>query len=143
MVEVRKIVQSGVLPYRIRRDGSPEVLLVTARQSGRWTIPKGGVAAGLSLRASAAKEAHEEAGVRGIVSKTAAAIYNAVKRDGAAQILLEVVVYLLQVEVEDKDHKEKGVRERRWCSTEEAARRLNEPILSELCRKLAAARSAA
>lgn len=54
--------QSGVIPVL---DG--RVVLITAKKSERWIIPKGHVEKGLSPADSAAKEALEEAGLIGVV----------------------------------------------------------------------------
>ncbi|MEI6846634.1 MAG: NUDIX hydrolase [Chlorobiaceae bacterium] len=54
--------QSGVIPVF---DGG--MVLITARKSDRWIIPKGYIEKGLSPADSAAKEAYEEAGVIGTV----------------------------------------------------------------------------
>ena len=60
-------VQYGALPYRFTHDGVLEILLLTTRRSGRWIIPKGWPIKGLRPAKSAAREAFEEAGVRGQV----------------------------------------------------------------------------
>jgi 8-oxo-dGTP pyrophosphatase MutT (NUDIX family) len=60
-------VQYGALPYRFTKSGAPEILLVTTRQTKRWIIPKGWPIKGLKPAKSAAREAYEEAGVRGSV----------------------------------------------------------------------------
>jgi 8-oxo-dGTP pyrophosphatase MutT (NUDIX family) len=64
MAESCKVIlrQSGVIPVVDNR-----VVLITARKSDRWIIPKGYVEKGLSLADSAAKEAYEEAGLLGSV----------------------------------------------------------------------------
>ncbi len=54
--------QSGVIPVLDDR-----LVLITARKSDRWIIPKGYVEKGLSPADSAAKEAYEEAGLIGKV----------------------------------------------------------------------------
>ena len=54
--------QSGVIPLLDDR-----LVLITARKSDRWIIPKGYVERGLSPAESAAKEAYEEAGLIGKV----------------------------------------------------------------------------
>ena len=58
-------VQYGALPYRFTHDAELEILLLTTRQSKRWIIPKGWPIKGLRPAKSAAREAFEEAGVRG------------------------------------------------------------------------------
>ncbi|HEY3622474.1 MAG TPA: NUDIX domain-containing protein [Roseiarcus sp.] len=50
-----------------------EILLVTTRQSKRWIIPKGWPIKGLRPAKSAAREAFEEAGVRGPVGASLSA----------------------------------------------------------------------
>jgi 8-oxo-dGTP pyrophosphatase MutT (NUDIX family) len=61
-------VQYGALPYRLDDDGSVEVLLVTSRETKRWIIPKGWPIKGLKPSKAAAREAYEEAGVRGRIA---------------------------------------------------------------------------
>ena len=134
------LLQSAALPYRLGADGTVEVLLITTRRAGRWNIPKGRIPPGLSLAASAAKEAHEEAGVRGRIAEDAAAFYRSLKRDKSRQIVIDVVVYLLLVEAEEGDWEERGQREARWRSALEAAHLLHEPALSLLCVSLANSR---
>jgi len=58
----RVLIQSGVIPVLNDR-----LVLITARKSDRWIIPKGYVEHGLSPVDSAAKEAYEEAGLIGRV----------------------------------------------------------------------------
>jgi 8-oxo-dGTP pyrophosphatase MutT (NUDIX family) len=64
-------VQYGALPYRFTKSGAPEILLVATRQTKRWIIPKGWPIKGLKPAKSAAREAYEEAGVRGSVKTKA------------------------------------------------------------------------
>ncbi len=59
--------QYAALPYRVTKTRGIEFLLVTSRESGRWIIPKGWPIAGLQPARSAAQEAYEEAGVRGVI----------------------------------------------------------------------------
>jgi len=60
------VERSGVIPYG-RRDGAVEVLLITSSDGQHWVIPKGVIEPGMSAAESAAKEAYEEAGIRGRV----------------------------------------------------------------------------
>ena len=48
--------------------GRPEVLLLTSRETKRWIIPKGWPIRGLKPREVAARDAYEEAGLRGTIS---------------------------------------------------------------------------
>jgi len=58
-------VQNGVLPYTLTEAGSLEILLVTTRQTRHWIIPKSWPIKGLKAPQAAAREAYEEAGMRG------------------------------------------------------------------------------
>ncbi len=58
--------QVAAIPLRWT-NGRPEVLLVTTRGTGRWTIPKGWPLADSLGAECAAREAFEEGGVRGRV----------------------------------------------------------------------------
>jgi 8-oxo-dGTP pyrophosphatase MutT (NUDIX family) len=57
------------LAYRCRKNSEPEILLVSKRRSKKWGIPKGRVEPHLNFGELAAKEAFEEAGVVGYVSR--------------------------------------------------------------------------
>jgi 8-oxo-dGTP pyrophosphatase MutT (NUDIX family) len=56
------------LPYRFDLETGVEVLLVTSRGTRRWIIPKGWPIKGFKPARTAAREAYEEAGVRGRVA---------------------------------------------------------------------------
>ena len=66
--------QSGVIPYRLH-NGSLEILLITSRKERCWIIPKGIIEHDYSARNSAAKEALEEAGVKGSVHRKLLGVY--------------------------------------------------------------------
>lgn len=133
----RPALQSGVLAYRRTEDGT-QVLLVSKKRSKRWGIPKGKVEPHLSFGENAAKEAFEEAGVKGTVSPSSAAMFRMMKRvpGQMGTRVVEVWVYLLEVAECLKTWPEKGQREIGWFSCDEAARRLGEPVLVDLCRRL-------
>ena len=103
------------MPYLIEgppADSSVRLLLVTTRGSrGRWVIPKGNPGSG-APHVSAAKEAEEEAGVRGSVCPHAIGSYRYRKRQpSGAAILLDVDVFPLAVTDELASWKEQGERE--------------------------------
>jgi ADP-ribose pyrophosphatase YjhB (NUDIX family) len=129
-------IQSGVLAYRRHKKRGLEILLVKKPLSQNWGIPKGKLTAGLSLSDNAAKEAFEEAGVRGMIQQDAAGSYRAMKRRGDQEVLIEVSVFLLEVTRIAKIWPEKATRLVRWCSAFEAVRLLREPLLIDLCRDL-------
>ena len=60
--------QIAAVPVRRGSHGEIEVLVISTRGSGRWTVPKGWPMNGRSDAEAAAQEAFEEAGVRGIIA---------------------------------------------------------------------------
>jgi len=126
--------QYGALCYRVKKkSGVVEVLLLTSRDTGRWVIPKGWPMAGKRAHEVAAREAFEEAGVRGTVETETlgAYTYPKVLRDGV-QVVCKVQVYALEVADMMKNFKEKGERTLEWVSFDEAVRRVREPELRNL-----------
>jgi 8-oxo-dGTP pyrophosphatase MutT (NUDIX family) len=77
--------QSGVIPFLIV-DRAIQVVLITSRSSGKWGIPKGIIERDLSPQDSAAKEAHEEAGVVGDVTDLVVAEYEYRKWGGVCKV---------------------------------------------------------
>ena len=138
-LNVGRHLQSGALAYRRAVGGEIQVLLVSKRRSKQWGIPKGKVAPHLSFSENAAKEAFEEAGVRGSVSPKAVGMLRAAKRDHRRRdrpLVIEVWIYLLEVTKCQKRWPEKNKREIRWVRWDEAAVELREPVLADLCRRL-------
>src|SRR5258708_7732746 len=68
-------IQYGALPYRFTPEASLEILLVTTRQTKRWIIPKGWPIKRLKPAKSAAREAFEEAGVRGKIGMKSVGLF--------------------------------------------------------------------
>lgn len=127
--------QSGVIPVRFK-EGEPQVLLVTSNKGKRWVIPKGIVETDLSPAKSAAKEAWEEAGVTGVVSRRMLGRYVYEKWGG----FCTVQVYLLEVGKTHRAWPEGKVRRRKWLPPEKAAARVHEPELQEMIRSIAVMR---
>ena len=125
------MLEAGALAYRRREKGKLEILLVSKKRSKRWGIPKGRVNASLSFGETAAKEAYEEAGVAGRVSPNSVGMFRA-KKGTPIPKTIEVWVYLLEVDCPEKEK-----RQTRWLSCEVAARELREPVLTDLCHRLA------
>jgi 8-oxo-dGTP pyrophosphatase MutT (NUDIX family) len=126
--------QYAALCFRKRKKQSaPEVLLVTSRDTGRWVIPKGWPMRGKKSHAVAEREAYEEAGVKGTVSREPIGYYSYHKgmTDGL-KINCRVQVHALEVKDMLKDFPEKGTRRQAWVSCEEAAARVQEPELKVL-----------
>lgn len=116
----RIILQSGALPV-----AGDRVVLVTARKSGQWIIPKGFVDRGLSPAESAAKEAFEEAGVRGTVRDSEIGSYSYF-RSGSMYF---VRIFPLIVDSILDEWEEMHARERRLVSVEEAIRMIRQEEL--------------
>jgi 8-oxo-dGTP pyrophosphatase MutT (NUDIX family) len=128
--------QSGVLAYRRLPGGRAEVLLVKKHKSKSWGIPKGRIEPELSPADNAAKEAFEEAGVAGSIHPVPIGTYRALKRVDDLKIVIDVMVYLLEVTSTARTWPEKHKRDLKWCSPQEAVKWLREPILVELCEGL-------
>lgn len=128
----RILDQVGALPFRRGEAGAPQVLLVTSRETRRWTIPKGWPMKGLKDRKAAALEALQEAGVEGKVGKAPMGSYLYWKRQQRHFDLCRVAVYALEVSNELDDWREKNERQRRWFAVEEAAELVAEPQLVSL-----------
>ena len=129
------LLQIAALPVRFE-DGKPEVMLVTSRETKRWVIPKGWPMKGKKNWAAAAQEAREEAGVIGKTLKRPVGEFYYFKRRSAHFDLCRVEVYLLGFEKRLEVYREKGQREARWFSLEEAAEAVEEPGLTALLHDL-------
>jgi 8-oxo-dGTP pyrophosphatase MutT (NUDIX family) len=131
-------VQYGALPYRLHDDASVEVLLVTSRETKRWIIPKGWPIKGLKPPKAAAREAYEEAGVRGHVAGRAIGRYIYEKRleDGVITVPCEVDVFPLLVKRQSKDWPESKQRTTRWFPAAKAAALVKNDQLHDLILEL-------
>ncbi|HEY6632157.1 MAG TPA: NUDIX hydrolase [Rhizobiaceae bacterium] len=128
-------LQVAALPWRRKGDGV-EVMLITSRDTGRWVLPKGWPEAGENLCDAAAREAGEEAGLSGSISRREIGRYFYSKmRSCGEEIPCEVLVYPLEVDKVADKWQEKRERKRKWVSPLDAARMLNEP---GLCKVIAA-----
>ena len=109
-------LQYGVLPYRFTETNSLEVLLVTTRQTRRWIVPKGWPIKGLKPPRSAAREAYEEAGIRGTVGAKAIGVLSYEKGLDASGVTVpcEVRVFPMIVKRQLDTWPEANEREARW-----------------------------
>jgi uncharacterized protein Yka (UPF0111/DUF47 family)/8-oxo-dGTP pyrophosphatase MutT (NUDIX family) len=125
------ITQYGVLPYRVDADGKVEILLITSRERRRWVVPKGNPIPFFLNYESAAREAFEEAGAEGRIATVPIGSYRYEKRRRAGGPALAIVtVYPLLVTRQAANWPERGQRETRWFSPEEAAASVDEPELA-------------
>lgn len=118
-------------------------MLVTSRETRRWVLPKGWVEKRCTPAAQAAREAFEEAGIRGRIGKVPLGRYGYAKRlaDGTC-LPVEVEVYALEVESLLDHWPEQDERERRWFTPAEAAEAVQEGDLGSLLLSLATPRAA-
>ena len=132
-----KRVQYAALPYRRSSDSRTQIMLVTSRESGRWVIPKGWPQKRKSPRASAAREAREEAGVIGVIGRESIGSYSYKKRlKSGAVVACEVRVFPLKVKRQQKSWRERGEREIAWFSRSKAAKAVREQALGDIIRNL-------
>jgi 8-oxo-dGTP pyrophosphatase MutT (NUDIX family) len=115
-------VQYAALPYRFDQAGTLQVLLVTTRQSKRWILPKGWPIKGLRPPKSAAREAFEEAGVRGKVgAKSIGSFkYDKMLDEHGIAVQCEVKVYPLLVKRQSAEWPEIGQRLSQWAELDKA-----------------------
>ena len=125
--------QSSVIPYRIK-DGKPEILMVRSSKQKHWVVPKGISEPWLTLQASAAKEALEEAGVEGEVADEPLGSYS-YKKWGAE---CTVQVYPMRVSrlIPESEWAENH-RGREWLTPLKAIQRIKQPDLKPMIKQLA------
>ena len=129
--------QIAALPMHWDRKGNLSVLMVTSRDTGRWVMPKGWRMDGKKPWVAAEIEALEEAGAEGHIGSDVIGIYHYDKiLDDGSALPCEVTVYPMIVERLRKRWKERRERKRRWFTPRAAARRVEEPELSDLLEEL-------
>ena len=127
--------QAAVIPYRIRKD-QVEVALVTTSTGRRWIVPKGSIDRGERARDAAIREAEEEAGLRGIVTRKPLGRYHRLRGDRPCR----VEVYVMRVTRVLERWLEDELRERRWMRLPDASaclRRDLKPFLRQLTQVVA------
>lgn len=130
-------LQLGALPYRRRRD--LEILLVTSRETRRWVLPKGWPMKRRTAQGAAAREALEEAGVKGDIAKHPFGAYHYDKRQPNGEIIpCRVDVFPLRVKRQGRTWPEAAQRTRRWFTLAEAVDAVDEPELKELIERFGA-----
>ncbi len=125
--------QVAALCWRHRKS-SLDVLLITSRETKRWIIPKGWPMEGRKDYTAAKREAFEEAGVDGRISKEALGQFSYEKIGMTGNRRVVVTIYALEVEKSLKAWPEMKERERQWFSLADAALRVAEPGLKAILR---------
>ncbi len=125
-------LQVAALPWR-EGDNGIEIMLITSRDTGRWVLPKGWPEAREPLCQAAAREAGEEAGLRGTVSPLEAGRYFYAKVLATGEeVPCEVLVFPLHVDRVADRWKEKRARTRKLVDSTEAVQMVNEPDLCQV-----------
>lgn len=136
MFPAKPVQQVAALPF-IRLGEVYQVLLITTRRRGRWSLPKGWPKKRLSPAGAAAKEALEEAGVSGRIGETSLGSYEYSKRmPQGYRIQCRVTVYPLLVTEHRLEWSEAEEREFRWVGLGEAAALVDEPGLRRVLNQL-------
>jgi 8-oxo-dGTP pyrophosphatase MutT (NUDIX family) len=110
--------QVAAVGYR-ENDGELEFLLVRTG-SGRWTFPKGHVEPGLGARASALREAAEEAGAYGAIEAVPFTCYRATKNSTRFGGPAEFMVYAYLLRITDQTAPKESRREPVWVTAGKA-----------------------
>lgn len=127
--------QVAALPYRFSEKGTFEFLLITARSTRRFIVPKGWPSKQSRDWQMAATEARQEAGITGKVAKSPCGRYLYEKRIANIYTTIRVDVYSLRVKMEFNDWPEKTERSRRWLCAEDAILLIDEPgLIPIICR---------
>lgn len=124
--------QSAVIPYRVQKNNM-QIMLIGSSKRNHWVVPKGIHEPGLSAQKSAAREAYEEAGIRGTVSKSMLGQYQYTKWGAECT----VQVYAMRVrEILPDSEWEETHRGRKWVSTDEAVDLIKEQAMRPMIRSL-------
>jgi hypothetical protein len=124
--------QYAALPYRFTEHGV-EILLITSRQTGRWVTPKGWPMIGRKPHQVAVAEAHQEAGIKGVVGKKPIGSYAYTKTlESGEERLCQVLVFPLRVTLEGVKWQEMNRRERFWFQKDIAAALVDEGGLAQI-----------
>jgi 8-oxo-dGTP pyrophosphatase MutT (NUDIX family) len=127
--------QFAALPFRLNGK-TLDVLLITTRRKGRWSVPKGWPLHD-SPRLTAEIEAFEEAGLIGRARPKAIGRFKHRKDKGKRKISCSVSVYPLLVHAQKRRFPEHGERELIWLPAHHAADLVHKPQLRRLIAKWA------
>jgi 8-oxo-dGTP pyrophosphatase MutT (NUDIX family) len=123
------------------------MLLVTTRRSKRWIIPKGWPIKGLRPAKSAAREAFEEAGIRGRIGTKSVGLfkYHKLLDEHGIEVSCEVKVFPLLVKRQSEAWPEFEQRLVQWVEPSRAVSLVKEPelkkIVATFAKRVAAAAS--
>jgi phosphohistidine phosphatase len=118
------VLQAGVVPFR-GRGAEAEVCLITSLKRRHWIFPKGIVDPGDSFKATALKEAAEEAGLEGRLIGQPLGSYEDFKWNR----VLKVTMLLMETTACDDEWAEDDVRDRCWVRPARAMHMISKPQL--------------
>lgn len=122
------IHQAAAICLRVSEQGDGfELLLVASSRTGQWGLPKGHVEPGETSWQTAAREAHEEAGIEGRVTLGPCGAYSYRKPNRTAQY--RVNVHSLMVSGISQDYAERGMRLCQWVPLAQADAHVSNPDL--------------
>ncbi|MGM4986152.1 NUDIX hydrolase [Rhizobium sp. 11_C7_N12_5] len=125
--EAPDVQQAAVICFRIKGRGKLQVMLVGSLRNGRWGLPKGHLEAGEQSFAAAGREAFEEAGVSGELSKEVFGTYSYSK--DSTGLRYHVSVHILRLVSRAKDFPESGMTKTQWFSIGRAINLVAQPGL--------------
>ena len=120
---------------------------MTTRQSRRWIVPRDGRSRGWAPAKSAAREAYEEAGVRGKIGAKPLGVftYDKLLDEAGVKAICEVKVYPLLVKRQSEVWPEFEQRTTQWVEPSKAIALIKEPglrkIVASFAKRAAAAAS--
>lgn len=133
------LVQVAALCARWKKNGKPEILIITSRETGRWIIPKGWPMRDNTFARAAQIEAWEEAGVVTRKSADCPEIgqFQYTKRYiDKRRRKVQVHVFLTPEKKQLKKFPERGQRTLKWVSLRKAEKLLSDPSLVKLIKSL-------
>lgn len=122
-IKLKYFKQSGVIPVY-----KGKVVVITARGSKRWIIPKGSIEWELSAQESAAREALEEAGIKGVVLPDEIGTYTYEKLGGSYKVRL----YYMEVTKLKDNWDEKHFRKRKLLTPKQAIKKVVPAAVSKI-----------
>jgi len=125
------IKQSGVIPFFVE-EGIFKVVMISSRSGKKWIFPKGYIEFGYTARESAAKEAHEEAGIYGEVLKKPVGSFD-YHRNG---LVHEVIMYPMIIEKISDLWPEKDYRTRFIVNFDEVSEYIKDKKILKLLKKV-------
>ena len=126
-------VRYGALPWRRMKSGVLKVMLITSPREGVWSLPSSLPVDGKTPAEAAAREALAEAGVIGEIDTGPVGRYDhAEPGAGGSKTLCTVEVFGLRVRGTLTHWPQRGRRERRWFTLDEAGAAVAESDFARL-----------